>query len=76
MLGLTWSMVNLDASELEIRYGLQRIGGRLVHGETKTQASDALLTLRDICVTALRFSDRIDAAALRRCAADSTPRDW
>lgn len=26
-------MVNLDASEFEIRYGLQRIGGRLVHGE-------------------------------------------
>jgi len=32
MLGLTWPMVNLDTAEVEIRYGLQRIGGRLVHG--------------------------------------------
>jgi integrase len=63
MLGLTWPMVNLDTAEVEIRYGLQRIGGRLVHGETKTQASDALLPLPDICSTALRLQEKSQAEA-------------
>jgi len=63
MLGLTWPMVNLDTAEVEIRYGLQRIGGRLVHGETKTQASDALLPLPDICSTALRLQEKSQSEA-------------
>jgi integrase len=63
MLGLTGSMVNLDASKVEIRYGLQRIGGRLVHGETKTIASDVLLPLPDICGTALRLQQKSQTEA-------------
>ena len=56
-------MVNLDGAELEVGYRLQRIGGRLVHGETKTEASDALLPLPDICVTALRLHQKARAEA-------------
>ena len=45
MLGLTWPMVNLDTAQLEVGYSLQRIGGRLVRGATKPEASDAILPL-------------------------------
>lgn len=55
VLGLTWPMVNIDEGEIEVSYGLQRIGGRLVNGETKTPSSDAILPLPDICATALRL---------------------
>jgi integrase len=58
VLGLTWPMVNLDGAELDVLFGLQRIGGQLVNGETKTEASDATLPLPDICVTALRLQLR------------------
>jgi integrase len=63
VLGLTWAMVHLEAAELEVGYGLQRIGGRLVQGETKTEASDAILPLPDICVTALRLQERAQVEA-------------
>lgn len=59
--GLTWRMVDLNASTLEVGYGLQRVDGQLVQGETKTEASDAVLALPDICVTALQL--RRDAQA-------------
>ena len=58
LLGLTWPMVDLDTAQLEVGYSLQRIGGRLVHGETKTEASDAVLPLPDICLAALRLHHR------------------
>src|SRR5674476_1003661 len=47
LLVLTWPMVDLETAQLEVGYSLQRIGGRLVHGETKTktEASDAVLPL-------------------------------
>ncbi len=54
VLGLRWEEVNLDASELTVSWQLQRIGGKLLHRETKTEASDAVLPLPDICLTALR----------------------
>ena len=67
LLGLTWPMVDLDTAQLEVGYSLQRIGGRLVHGETKTEASDAVLPLPAICLTALRLHHH-DQAALKDAA--------
>jgi integrase len=55
VLGLTWPMVDLDKAQLEVGYGLQRIDGQLVLGETKTEASDATLPLPAMCLTALRL---------------------
>lgn len=54
MLGLVWDDLDLDGGELTVGLQLQRIGGKLLHRDTKTQASDATLPLPDICVTALR----------------------
>ena len=62
LLGLTWPMVDLDTAQLEVGYSLQRIGGRLVHGETKTEASDAVLPLPAICITALRLHHQAQTA--------------
>lgn len=55
LLGLRWPMVDLDRAEIDVLYGLQRIAGRLVNGQTKTPDSDATLPLPEICVTALRL---------------------
>lgn len=63
LLGLTWPLVDLDAAQLEVGYSLQRIGGRLVRGETKTEASDAVLPLPAICLAALRQHRQAQAAA-------------
>ncbi|MGH3790425.1 MAG: site-specific integrase [Pseudonocardiaceae bacterium] len=54
VLGLTWDDVDLDSAELTISRQLQRVGGELLHRETKTHASDATLPLPPVCVTALR----------------------
>ncbi|MEU4566314.1 site-specific integrase [Micromonospora sp. NPDC023956] len=53
VLGLTEDAVDLGAGELSIGWQLQRVGGQLLHRETKTQTSDATLPLPDICATAL-----------------------
>lgn len=53
-LGLRWSDVNLDAGELTVEMQIQRVGGKLLLRETKTEASDATLPLPDICIAALR----------------------
>ena len=58
VLGLTWPMVDLESAEIEVRFSLQRIGGQLVNGETKTPSSDAVLPLPDICLAALRLQER------------------
>ncbi|MBC7631383.1 hypothetical protein [Aeromicrobium sp.] len=63
MLGLTWPMVDLDTAQLEVGYSLQRIGGRLVRGPTKTEASDAILPLPAFCLSTLRLHYRAQAAA-------------
>ncbi|WP_276621183.1 site-specific integrase [Streptomyces gilvus] len=55
VLGLTWENVNLDAGEITVQMQLQRINRRLVHDETKTEASTATLPLPQICVTALQL---------------------
>lgn len=54
VLGLTWPDVDLDAAELTVGRQLQRVRGELLHRETKTEASDAMLPLPSICLTALQ----------------------
>ena len=49
----TGRWVDLDAAELTVDWQLQRIGKHLVRRGTKTEASDAVLPLPDICVVAL-----------------------
>ncbi|WP_234356847.1 tyrosine recombinase XerC [Streptomyces sp. NBRC 110028] len=63
VLGLTWQGVNLDAGEVTVQLQLQRIRRRLVHDETKTEASTATLPLPDICVAALRARRKEQEAA-------------
>lgn len=55
ILGLTWELVDLDASELFVREQLQRVGRRLLRRETKTESSEAPLPLPGICVAALKL---------------------
>jgi integrase len=67
VLGLTWDDVDLDTAELTIGRQLQRVGGKLLHRETKTRASDATLPLPPVCVAALQHrrarQDQARAAA-------------
>ncbi|WP_033819888.1 site-specific integrase [Kitasatospora sp. MBT63] len=65
VLGLTWGSVDLDAELLTVEAQLQRIRRQLVHDETKTDASTAVLPLPDICTAALRFRRQVQAAAKR-----------
>ncbi|MEV5680492.1 site-specific integrase [Streptomyces sp. NPDC052179] len=65
VLGLTWENVDLDAGEVTVQFQLQRIGRRLVHDETKTEASSATLPLPQICVTALQLRRKEQEAAMR-----------
>ena len=55
VLGLTWDLVNLDAAELYVGEQVQRVGGRLVRRQVKTESSEAPLPLPEVCVTALRL---------------------
>jgi integrase len=55
VLGLTWELVDLDKGELYVGEQLQRVSGRLLRRETKTESSEAPLPLPDICVAALKL---------------------
>jgi integrase len=59
VLGLSWPDVALDRHELHIRKQLQRVRRRLLHSETKTEASEAVLPLPDICEAALHLRQKI-----------------
>jgi integrase len=54
VLGLTWDDVDMDKNELHINYQLQRVKGQLLHRETKTAASEAVLPLPAICTSGLK----------------------
>ncbi|TMR98365.1 site-specific integrase [Nonomuraea basaltis] len=54
VLGLRWQDVDLDNAEMTIAWQLQRFRDQLHHRETKTEASDAVLPLIDVCITALK----------------------
>ncbi|SRR6266498_175172 len=55
VLGVPVNAIDFEVAELEISYQLQRIGRKLLHRETKTEASDSTLPLPSITVTALRL---------------------
>jgi integrase len=63
VLALRWEDLSLEAGELTVSHGLQRINGQLMLGETKTVHSDAVLPLPEICVTALRLQEKAQAIA-------------
>ena len=66
VLGLCWQDVDLPNATLTITQQLQRVGGRLLRRETKTEESDAELPLPGICSTALQLRQqwqRTDQAA-------------
>ncbi|MGK5451160.1 site-specific integrase [Streptomyces radiopugnans] len=69
VLGLTWEHVNLDTGEVTVQHQLQRIRRRLVHDETKTEASTATLPLPQVCLTALQLR-RKEQEAARQAAGD------
>ena len=62
-LGLEWADIDMDASELHVRQQLQRVRGRLMLRETKTETSEAPLPLHGICVSALQLRHAQQAAA-------------
>jgi integrase len=67
LLGLRWADVNLRTAELTVAWQLQRINGRLLHRQTKTEASEAVLPLPDICLAALQ--DQLACREERRAKA-------
>jgi integrase len=75
MLGLRWEDVDFDNAELSIGWQIQRISRQLLHRQTKTETSDAVLPLVPICETALheraaaQASDK-EAAGGRWAASD------
>ena len=58
VLGLSWSDVMLDRNEVLICKQLQRVRRQLLHSETKTDASEAVLPLPDICRAALVLREK------------------
>ncbi|WP_197681745.1 tyrosine-type recombinase/integrase [Actinopolymorpha singaporensis] len=56
--GLEWGDVDVEEGELSISRQLQRVGRQLLHRETKTSASDAMLPLPEICLAALDLRRR------------------
>lgn len=55
VLGICWNNLDPDEGTLTIGLQLQRVGGRLLHRETKTQESDADIPLPGICTAALEL---------------------
>jgi len=55
VLGLAWDQVDLDAAELYVGEQLQRVRGKLIRREVKTETSEAPLPLPDLCVAALNI---------------------
>jgi integrase len=61
VLGLTWPNVGFDRAEVVVGWQLLRVRGELIHTETKTDASDAVLPLPEICLTALKLRQQAQA---------------
>jgi integrase len=62
VLGLRWEDVDYGDAELAIGWQIQRINRQLLHRQTKTESSDAVLPLVSICETALHDRATIHAA--------------
>src|ERR1039457_6340631 len=66
VLGLTWPSADLDKTELDIAWQLQRVGKKLIHKKRiKTEDSDAddTLPIPEICSAALRLRHEEQDAA-------------
>jgi integrase len=55
VLGLAWDQVDLDEAELYAEEQFQRVRGKLVRREVKTETSEAPMRLPDMCATALKL---------------------
>ena len=55
LLGLTWPMVDLDRETVRVSQGVQRVAGRLVLDELKSERSHRTLPLPKIAAEALRM---------------------
>jgi integrase len=53
LLGLRWADVDLDRATLRVEQTVQRVGGRLLVGETKSEASDGTIPLPKVTRLAL-----------------------
>ena len=56
VLGPVREDLDLDRGELTVGLQLQRVGGQLLHRDTKTEASNATLPLPEISITALWYA--------------------
>ncbi|MEO3811451.1 site-specific integrase [Sphaerisporangium sp. B11E5] len=70
VLGLRWEDVDLTNTEMTIGWQLQRVAGKLLHRQTKTDASDATLPFPEIVTAALRARQRAHEEA-RKAAGES-----
>jgi integrase len=71
VLGLTWPAVDLPNQELTIGLQLQRVRRELLLRETKTDSSDAVLPLPDLCIAAIRLQ-----AARQDAERDAAAEAW
>jgi integrase len=55
LLGLRWDDVDLDACVLHVRHQMQRIGGKLVLTQPKTERSRRTIALPELVIEALRW---------------------
>jgi integrase len=66
VLGLTWDRIDLETAELYVGEQLQRVTGKLIRRQVKTESSEAPLPLPDLCVTALRLRSERQSADRKR----------
>ncbi|QUQ67086.1 hypothetical protein [Kutzneria sp. CA-103260] len=55
VLGVPLDCIDLLDKELDISWQLQRVGNKLLHRETKTEASEDTLPIPPIAATAIRL---------------------
>ena len=70
VLGLTWELIDLDATELYAGEQLQRVGHQLLRREAETETSAAPLPLPGLCVTAFKIRKRQQDADRARGGVD------
>ncbi len=75
MLGLRWEDVDFDNGELSVGWQIQRISRQLLHRQTKTETSDAVLPLAPICETALHERAAAQASDKKAAGGQWAPSD-
>ena len=69
LLGLTWDRVDLDAAELYVGEQLQRVDGKLIRRQVKSESSEAPMPLPELCVTAVKLRQKCQSADREQAAA-------